>query len=148
LDKQKKSDKKTKSELQSFKYNFFYMKCVCLEPVIHRNEKRLLVKFLFYSFLLDQKILFLFFCLDTKESKSQGCLNFYCFLRRENPRKQTPRPDFKSVLVKQRFLSTTHRYFRFLENYIKIQKANQNIYLPGRCSFEKLFLPYFLIPLI
>jgi len=39
-------------------------------------------------------ILFLsmFFCLETKEPKVQGCLNLHCFLRKENPQKQT-RPD-------------------------------------------------------
>ena len=66
----------------------------------------------------------MFFLLDEKEPKNQGCLNFYYFLRQENPRKQTPRPDEKQGLVKQRFLSTCPRYFHLLENYIKIQNAN------------------------
>jgi hypothetical protein len=63
----------------------------------------------------------MFFCLDTKEPKSQGCLNFNCFLRQENPRKQT-RPhtsDSNSV-----FLAQAKRYFHLLENDVKIQKAN------------------------
>jgi len=72
---------------------------------------------------------FKYFLLDQKVPKNQGCLNFYCFLRRENPRKQTPHPDEKSGFVKQRFLSTSQRYFHLLENYIKIQKADQKVWV-------------------
>jgi len=45
----------------------------------------------------------MFFLLDEKEPKNQGCLNFYYFLRQENPRKQT-RPlsaDSNSVFLAQ-----------------------------------------------
>jgi hypothetical protein len=62
------------------------------------------------TFLIKEKskgrtimFLLLFFCLDTKEPKSQGCLNFYCFLQKENPRKQTrpPEADSNSVFLAQ-----------------------------------------------
>jgi len=53
-----------------------------------------------------------YFLLDQKVTKNQGCLNFYCFLRRENPRKQT-RPlaaDSNSV-----FLAQAHAIFTSLK---------------------------------
>jgi hypothetical protein len=75
----------------------------------------------------------MFFCLDTKEPKSQGCLNFYCFLRQENPRKQTRPPEADSNSV---FLAQANRHFHFLENYVKIQKANQYLLANKRIQMK------------
>jgi hypothetical protein len=54
----------------------------------------------------------MFFLLDKKEPKNQGCLNFYYFLLRENPRKQTRPPWAASNSV---FLAQANAIFPSLK---------------------------------